>query len=97
MIEKDVSVAHADGSESAMTFNEVLSSEAEIDNLIGRPNSRVLAKVTNWLDHLLPGIYWRIAVFGCFVVGFARSDGLLAKGRSGWIRSSARRLDARHS
>ena len=52
MIEKDVSVAHADGSESAMIFNEVLSSEAEIDNLIGRPNSRVLAKVTNRLDDL---------------------------------------------
>lgn len=52
MIEKDVSVAHADGSESAMIFNEVLSSEAEIDSIIGRPNSRVLAKVTNRLDDL---------------------------------------------
>ena len=52
MIEKDVSVAHADGSECAMIFNEVLSSEAEIDSIIGRPNSRVLAKVTNRLDDL---------------------------------------------
>jgi PPOX class probable FMN-dependent enzyme len=52
LIEKDVSVSHADGSESAMIFNEVLSSEAEIDSIIGRPNSRVLAKVTNRLDDL---------------------------------------------
>jgi hypothetical protein len=52
MIEKDVSIAHADGSESAMIFNEVLSSEGEIDSIIGRPNSRVLAKVTNRLDDL---------------------------------------------
>ena len=52
MIEKDFSVAHADGAESAMIFNEVLSSEAEIDSIIGRPNSRVLAKVTNRLDDL---------------------------------------------
>ena len=52
MIEKDVSVAHADGAESAMIFNEVLSSEAEIDSIVGRPNSRVLAKVTNRLDDL---------------------------------------------
>ena len=52
MIEKDAGVAHADGSESAMIFNEVLSSEAEIDSIIGRPNSRVLAKVTNRLDDL---------------------------------------------
>jgi hypothetical protein len=29
-----------------------LSSEAEIDSIIGRPNSRVLAKVTNRLDDL---------------------------------------------
>jgi predicted pyridoxine 5'-phosphate oxidase superfamily flavin-nucleotide-binding protein len=35
-----------------MIFNEVLSSEAEIDSIIGRPNSRVLAKVTNRLDDL---------------------------------------------
>lgn len=52
MIEQDVSVASADGSECAMIFNEVLSSEAEIDSIIGRPNSRVLAKVTNRLDDL---------------------------------------------
>jgi PPOX class probable FMN-dependent enzyme len=52
LIENDVSVAHADGSESAMIFNEMLSSEAEIDSIIGRPNSRVLAKVTNRLDDL---------------------------------------------
>ena len=52
MVEKNVSGAHADGSESAMIFNEVLSSESEIDSIIGRPNSRVLAKVTNRLDDL---------------------------------------------
>ncbi|MDO8397294.1 MAG: pyridoxamine 5'-phosphate oxidase family protein [Bradyrhizobium sp.] len=52
MTEKDVSVAYADGTGSAMTFNEVLRSEAEIDSIIGRPNSRVLAKVTNRLDDL---------------------------------------------
>ena len=51
-MEKDVSVAHADGSESSIIFKEVLSSEAEIDSIIGRPNSRVLAKVTNRLDDL---------------------------------------------
>ncbi|MDO9459263.1 MAG: pyridoxamine 5'-phosphate oxidase family protein [Alphaproteobacteria bacterium] len=52
MVEKGVAVAHADEAESAMIFNEVLSSEAEIDSIIGRPNSRVLAKVTNRLDDL---------------------------------------------
>ena len=41
MIEKDVGIAHAAGSESSLIFNEVVSSECEIDSIIGRPNSRV--------------------------------------------------------
>ena len=49
---KDVGIAHADEAESAMVFNDVLSSETEIDSIIGRPNARVLAKVTNRLDDL---------------------------------------------
>lgn len=52
MTEKSVGFASADGIESAMTFNEVLRSETEIDSIIGQPNSRVLAKVTNRLDDL---------------------------------------------
>jgi PPOX class probable FMN-dependent enzyme len=52
MTEKDISTAYADETGSDMTFNEVLRSEAEIDSIIGRPNSRVLAKVTNRLDDL---------------------------------------------
>jgi hypothetical protein len=52
MIEKDVGIAHAAAPESSLIFNEVVSSEFEIDSIIGRPNSRVLAKVTNRLDDL---------------------------------------------
>ena len=38
MIEKDVGIAHAAGSESLLIFNEVVSSEFEIDsiNVAGR-------------------------------------------------------------
>jgi uncharacterized protein len=37
---------------SYLMFNEVLENESEIENILGQPNSRVLAKVTNRLDDL---------------------------------------------
>ena len=40
---------------SELMFSEVLENETEIDAIIGKPNSRVLAKVTDRLDDLCRG------------------------------------------
>src|SRR5690349_3322139 len=72
MIEKDVGIAHENRSESALVFHEVLSSEVEIDSIIGRPNTRVLAKVTDRLDGLCREF---IAASPFLVVSSADSQG----------------------